>query len=95
VQDLGPKIATMKPEEIAGPVPVAGGQVVYQLLSLTPPNEDDFKTQSEAIRQRLISDKQSAAFSLFQQNLKTRMVDSGDVKIYQSVVDKLNVAAGR
>ena len=85
----------MKPEEIAGPVPVAGGQVVYQLLSLTPPNEDDFKTQSEAIRQRLISDKQSAAFSLFQQNLKTRMVDSGDVKIYQSVVDKLNVAAGR
>ena len=95
VKDLGPSLDTMKPGDTAGPVPIAGGQVVYQLESLTPPDEATFKTQSDVIRQRLLSEKQGAAFALFQTNLKSHMVDSGDVKVYQAAVDKLNLAASR
>jgi peptidyl-prolyl cis-trans isomerase D len=95
VRDLGPRVDSIKPGEIAGPVPVAGGQVVYQLVSLQPPNEQDFAALSEPIRQKLLNDKQTTAFAVFQQNLKSHMMDSGDVKVYQPVVDRLNASIAR
>jgi len=95
VTGLGPRLDTLQPGEIAGPVPIGGGQVVFQLESRQPPNEQDFAAQSDPIRQSLLSKKQIMAFSLFQDNLKARMTESGEVKIHQAVLERLNSSAVR
>jgi parvulin-like peptidyl-prolyl isomerase len=93
--ELGPRLETIQPGEIGGPVPVSGGQVVFQLESRQPPDEKDFETQRDAIRQQLLSLKQNMAFASFQDSLKVRMEQSGDVRIDQDALERLNSLAVR
>lgn len=95
VKGLGPRLDTIQPGEIAGPVPIGGGQIVFQLESRQPPDEKDFAIQSDAIRQSLLGRKQAVAFALFQDSLKARMTASGDVKIHEAVLNRLNSGAVR
>jgi peptidyl-prolyl cis-trans isomerase D len=95
VRDLGPRLDTIQPGEAAGPIPVAGGQIVFQLVSREAANEADFAAMSEGIRQRLLNEKQMLAFSLFSENLKTRLTESGDIKIDDEVVARMNAAVVR
>jgi len=93
VKDLGPRLETIQPGEIAGPVPISGGQIVFQLESREPPDEQALAAQSDSIRQQLLNRKQTVAFALFQDHLKTRMIESGDVRIDAAVLERLNSAA--
>jgi peptidyl-prolyl cis-trans isomerase D len=93
VRELGPRLETIQPGEIAGPVPVSGGHVVFQVDSREPPNEEDFEAQRSAIRQQLLSFKQNTAFASFQESLKTRMMESGDVQIDRAALERLNSLA--
>ncbi|MBI2819615.1 MAG: peptidyl-prolyl cis-trans isomerase, partial [Acidobacteria bacterium] len=95
VKDLGPRLETIQPGEIAGPVPIGDGQIVFQLESREPPKDEDFAAQQELIRQRLLSQKQTMAFVSFQNNLKMRMTESGDVQIHAAVLERLNSSAVR
>ncbi|MBI3934407.1 MAG: peptidyl-prolyl cis-trans isomerase [Acidobacteria bacterium] len=95
VKDLGPRLNNMQPGEVAGPVPIGGGRIVFQLESRQPPDEENFAIQSDPIRQRLLSEKQNMAFALFQDSLKARMTETGDVKIHQAVLERLNASATR
>ena len=95
LRDLGPKLETIKPGEVGGPVPISGGQIVFQLVSREPANEADFASQSDGIRQRLLGEKQGIAYSLFQENLKTRLTEAGDIKIDKEAVERMNAAVVR
>jgi len=93
VKDLGPRFAILQPGEVAGPIVIGGGQIVYQLVSRQPPKEEDLATQTDAIRQRLLAVRQNLAFSLFQEGLRKRLTDSGDLKINDAVLGRLTAPA--
>jgi len=93
VMDLGPRLETIQPGEIAGPVPVSGNHVVYQLESREAPDEQLFEIQRDPLRQQLQTQKQNMAFASFQNSLKTRMMESGDVRVDAAVLERLNSQA--
>jgi hypothetical protein len=93
VGDLGPRLETIQPGEIAGPVPVTGNHVVFQLESRQPPEEPLFELQRDALRQQILSQKQNMAFASFQNRLKERMLETGDVRVDEAVLARLNALA--
>jgi hypothetical protein len=95
VRELGPRLDSIKPGEVAGPVPIGGGQIVFQLVSREPADESQFSILSEGIRQRLLTEKQAIAFALYQENLRTRLTESGDIRIDNEVVERMNAAVVR
>jgi peptidyl-prolyl cis-trans isomerase D len=92
VADFALRAFTMQPGETAGPIPVTAGQVVYQLESRVPPKEENLAAQTPALRERLLNEKREIAFNVFQDQLKSRMTASGDLKIHNDVLAKMSTA---
>jgi len=90
LRELGPRLDTLEPGGVAGPVPIGGGQIVYQVESRQPPNEEGLAVQRDAIRQRLLNEKQSMAFAVFQDTLRNRLMQSGDLTINQEALSRIN-----
>ena len=84
--------------EVAGPLSMSSGQVVYQVESREPPKEEELVNQKEAIRERLLNQKRQLAFAVFQDNLMSRLTASGELKdyrtekTYRDAVDRLLTA---
>ncbi len=89
VSGLEPALGTLQPGQTAGPVPIGGGQLVYQLVSREPPKEADLTIQKDTIRQRLLGEKQGIAFALYQQDLKNRLTKAGDLQVHEDVLARL------
>jgi peptidyl-prolyl cis-trans isomerase D len=94
VSVLRPTLESLQPSQTAGPVPIGGGQLVYQLVSREPPKEEDLAVQKDTIRQRLLGEKQGLAFLLYQQELKNRLTNAGDLRVYEDVLARLTTASG-
>lgn len=93
VKALDPKTFSMPVGATAGPIPIQGLQVVYQLESREPPSEPEFAGKKLPIEQKLLNDKRQLAFDIFQENLKKKLTASGDLKLHQDAVARLTSAA--
>jgi peptidyl-prolyl cis-trans isomerase D len=91
LRELGPRLDTLEAGGVAGPVPIGTGQIVYQVESRQPPKEEDLAAQRDNLRQRLLNEKQSVAFSVFQDSLKNRLMESGDLTIDQEALGRMSV----
>jgi peptidyl-prolyl cis-trans isomerase D len=90
VSGLGATLETLQPGQTAGPVPIGGGQLVYQLVSRELPKEEDLAIQREIIRQQLLGEKHGMAFALYQQDLKNRLTNAGELQVYEDVLARLS-----
>ena len=89
VQDLGAKAFTLPAGEVGGPVSITGGQIIYQVDSRQIPKEEDLAVQRESVRQRLLQEKRSKVFEIYQDDLKRRLTASGDLKINSAALTQL------
>src|SRR5208337_5061000 len=55
--------------------------VVFRVVSHTPANDADLKSQQDQITEELLDRKRSLAFELYRQNLKLQLVKSGELKM--------------
>jgi peptidyl-prolyl cis-trans isomerase D len=91
VRELGPRLNTLEPGGVAGPVPIGGGQIVYQVESRQPPKEEDLAAQRDALRQQILGEKRYVAFAAFQDDLRKRLMESGDLTIDQEALGQVSV----
>jgi hypothetical protein len=62
-------------------ISLKGNSVVFRVVSHTPANDADFAQQRDRISEELLDRKRSLAFELFRQNLKLRLIQSGELKM--------------
>jgi hypothetical protein len=67
----------------------SGIQIVYQVVSKEPPSEQDFAAKKSQFQDKLLAEKRQLAFDVFQDNLKKRMLASGEIKPHQDAIKKL------
>jgi len=79
----GPAAAafTLKPGEISGPIDNGTSGAVLKVTDRQSPSEQDFAAKKDQIREALLQNQQSQAFSLFVENLRASLEKSGKVKI--------------
>lgn len=83
---LMPTLRNLQPGGFAGPIAVGSGQLVYQVASRTVPPEDVLNLQKKTMEDRLRIQKQNLAFNAYQENLKKRLTDSGDLVIHEDIL---------
>ncbi|MBI3894666.1 MAG: peptidyl-prolyl cis-trans isomerase [Acidobacteria bacterium] len=85
-KEIDPKAFERSIGEVAGPLKVQGGQLVYQVDSRQMPDDADLTQQQQMIRDRLLAQKRRVVFALFQESLRNKLVAEGDLKIHQDVL---------
>jgi peptidyl-prolyl cis-trans isomerase D len=80
---------TMKPGDISGPIEAANSGVVLSVLEKQEPNQQDFATKRDEIRNALMQQRQQEAFGLFVDNVRQQMEKSGKIKINQEELKSL------
>jgi peptidyl-prolyl cis-trans isomerase D len=86
VEGLGPgsqlsAAFTLKEGQTSDVISLKGNSVVFRVVSHTPANDADFAQQRDRISEELLDRKRSLAFELFRQNLKLRLIQSGELKM--------------
>jgi peptidyl-prolyl cis-trans isomerase D len=74
----------LNPGQVSGVISVGSNQVMFKVVSHTPPNEADFAAQSDQLREELLDQKRDLQFEIYRQNLKDQMIRSGQLKINQA-----------
>ena len=72
---------TLPVGQASGLISTQTGDVVFRVASHTPANEAEFAAQRDTIAEQLLQQKRSMAFEIFEQNLKTQLIKSGEVKM--------------
>jgi peptidyl-prolyl cis-trans isomerase D len=80
---------TMKPGEISGPINSGANGVVIAVLENQKPDEADYASKRDQIRDSLLQGKQSEIFGLFISSLRDSMEKSGKIKINQDEMKAL------
>jgi peptidyl-prolyl cis-trans isomerase D len=88
-KDLDPKTFDMPAGWTAGPISLQGVQLIYQIASKVEPNEQEFASKKVQIQAKLLNDRRQLAFETFQDSLRKRLADSGDLKLHQDAVARL------
>lgn len=99
-----PSVGVLKdlldPKALAQPVGATGGpvrsqdlQVVYQIASREPANEQEFPAKKAQLEERLLNEKRQVAFEVFQDNLRKKLASAGDLKMHSDVIGKLTSPA--
>jgi peptidyl-prolyl cis-trans isomerase D len=70
--------------QVSSVVTVGSNQVLFKVLSHTPPNEADFAAQSGQVREELLDQKRDLEFEIYRQNLKDQAIRSGQLKLNQA-----------
>ncbi len=89
VQQLAANLQGMSPGEVAGPVSVTGGQLVFQLQTRQAPEDSVIEIRKESVREQLLTAKKNLAYSLYQEELRKQLSDSGEIVVYRDVLDQL------
>jgi len=84
---------TMKPGDISGPIDNGNTGVVLSVLERQDPNDQDFASKKDQIRETLLLKKQEDLFALFVSNLKDQMEKSGKIKVNQEEMKLLTRGA--
>jgi peptidyl-prolyl cis-trans isomerase D len=80
---------TMKTGEISGPISSGADAVVIQILDNQKPDETEFASKRDQIRDSLMQGKQQELFGLFISSLREQMEKSGKIKINQDEMKQL------
>jgi peptidyl-prolyl cis-trans isomerase D len=80
---------SMKTGEISGPIEAASSGAVLSIVERQDPNQQDFATKRDEIRNALLQQKQSELFGLFVENARAQMEKSGKIKINQQELKAL------
>jgi peptidyl-prolyl cis-trans isomerase D len=72
---------TLKEGQTSDVISLKGNSVVFRVVSHTPANDADLAQQRDRISEELLDRKRSLAFELFRQNLKLRLIQSGELKM--------------
>jgi len=78
----------MQPGQTSDVVAAGANQVVFRVVSYTPPNEADLPKQQDQIAEEMADRKRSLAFDIYRQNLKQQLVRSGELKINNKALDQ-------
>jgi peptidyl-prolyl cis-trans isomerase D len=94
VEGLGPASALasafrLDPGKTSAVVSVNGNDVVFRVVSHTPADESAFAAQKDQIASQLLQQKRQLAFELYSQDLKQRMLKSGELKINEATLKQL------
>ena len=76
-----PEAFTLAPGRTSGVLSIEGNDVVIQVVSHTPPDESNFASLRDQIREDLLTQKRSLAFEIYGQNLKQQLMHSGKLKM--------------
>jgi len=85
---------TLKAGEISGPITSGGNGAVLQVLENQQPNDADFTTKRDQIRDSLLQGKQQELFGLFVSSLRDQMEKAGKIKINQEEMKSLSHSGG-
>jgi len=94
VSALLPSMRNLKAGDVAGPISVGSGQIVYQIVSRSAPADDLLALQKKPVEDRLRQEKQNLAFSAYQESLKKKLTDSGDLVIHQDILTAFGKSLG-
>lgn len=72
---------TLNPGQVSGVISVGANQVLFKVVSHTPPNEADFSSQRDQLSEELLDQKRDLQFEIFRQNLKDQFIRSGRLKM--------------
>jgi peptidyl-prolyl cis-trans isomerase D len=75
---------TLKPGQVSDVTNMGSNQVLFKVVSLTPPNEADFAAQSDQLREELLDQKRDLQFEIYRENLKQAFTRSGKLKLNQT-----------
>jgi len=75
---------TLNPGQVSGVISVGTNQVLFKVVSHTPPNEADFAAQRDQIREELLDQKRDLQFEIYRQNLKDQFLRSGKLRLNES-----------
>lgn len=89
MSEILPSLKSLKPGDVAGPLAIGNGQLVYQLSSRSIPSEGVLALQKTTVEERLRTNKQTLAFTAYQESLKKKLTSSGDLVIHQDVLSRL------
>ncbi len=86
---------TMKPGDISGPISSGNTGVVLSVVEKQDPNEQDYDSKKDDIRESLLLEKQNDLFELFVANAQERMQKSKKIKINDQEMKSLTRAPGQ
>jgi peptidyl-prolyl cis-trans isomerase D len=86
-------VFTMKPGEISGPISAGTNGVVIGLLDKQAPNDADFASKKDQIRDALLQTKKQDTLEVFVGNLRQQMQKSGKIQINER--EMKNLAKGQ
>jgi peptidyl-prolyl cis-trans isomerase D len=72
---------TLNPGQVSGAISVGTNQVLFKVVSHTAPNEADFASQRDQLREELLDQKRDLQFEIYRQNLKDQFIRSGKLKM--------------
>jgi hypothetical protein len=72
---------TLNPGQVSGVISAGTNQVLFKVVSHTAPNEADFASQRDQLREELLDQKRDLQFEIYRQNLKDQFIRSGKLKI--------------
>ena len=94
VRDIASKMFSLAVGGLGGPETLSGGQFVYQVASKEMPKDDDLEGKRQEIQAQLLNQKRQLAFDVFQDDLKSKLVTAGRIKIHQDVLTQIVGLAG-
>jgi peptidyl-prolyl cis-trans isomerase D len=80
---------TLKPGEISGPINAGRVGAVLAVLERQEPTPDELAKGIDSMREALLQQKRTEAFTLFASGLRKRMEDSGKIRINKEVMGKM------
>ncbi len=94
VEGLGPASSLgsafeLDPGKSSDVVNVNGNDVVFKVVSHTLADESAFAAQKDQIASQLLQQKRQLAFELYSEDLKQRLLKSGELKINEPVLKQL------
>ena len=84
--------ASLSVGEIAGPLAVADGQVVFSLLEQQPAPAEELLRNSDTVRRKLLKDKRNLAYELFAEHLKARLEAEGKLRVDEAAMKNLTAS---
>ncbi|HTS68295.1 MAG TPA: peptidyl-prolyl cis-trans isomerase [Terriglobia bacterium] len=77
---------TLAPGQVSSVLSVGTNQVLFKVVSRTPPNEADFAAQRDQIREELLDQKRDLQYEIYRQNLKEQFLRSGKLKVNEAAL---------
>jgi peptidyl-prolyl cis-trans isomerase D len=73
---------------VSGPVAAGDNYVVYRVAERTGPPTPPSAEEKEIIRETLLGNRQSEAFQIYREELRSRLEREGNLKVFQDRVDR-------